>query len=58
MGIRSTLGRVCFEVADFGAKVFHRSFVRLVLASGGVVAGALVEQAEEANGVHRTEFVR
>ena len=49
--------RVGLKGADFGAKVLDRSFIWLVLAGGGVVAGALVEQAEKADGVHRTKLV-
>ena len=56
-GIRSRLGRVGLEGADFGTLFFHGSFIQLVLAGGGVVAGTWVGQAEEANGVHWAEVV-
>ncbi len=57
-GIRSRLGLVYLEGADFVAHVFHRSFIGLVLASGGEVAGALIKQAEKADGIDRTELIR
>lgn len=56
-GARSRFRWIDLECVDFGTKVFHRPFIQLVLAGGGVVAGALVEQTEKADGVHRPEFV-
>ena len=51
-------GRIGLKGADFGAQVFHRSLIGLVLAGGGVVARALIEQAEKADGIDRTELIR
>ena len=55
--IRSRFGLSCFESPDLGAKILDRSFVRLALTGGGVVTGTLVEQAEEADGIHGTEVI-
>ena len=57
MSFRSGFGLGCFKGTDLGAEFLHRYLIGLALAGGGVVAGAFVEQTQEADGIHRAEVI-
>jgi len=55
--IRSRFGLGCFKGADLGANFLDCSLIRVALTGGGVVTGTLIEQAQEADGIHRAEVI-